>query len=173
LLPSFAFAASASCLSVWGAILASASAIAFDPLVSFITATLVVINCDFSVVLVGVVLDKTVLLGDVMVVVAAAVVSTGDDMQSNLDHYSLAQLSGTLRSLADLLPFKTRLEASFFFPNLYCVCGDGTSNGRQAAVSTVSKDREMRRCGQDRYRRKRHGFLAILFLMREVAKRKI
>jgi hypothetical protein len=37
--------------------------------------------CDFSVVLVGVVLDKTVLLGDVMVV-ADAGVSTGDDMQS-------------------------------------------------------------------------------------------
>jgi hypothetical protein len=51
-------------------------------LVSFITATLVVMKCVFSVVIVGVALDKTVLLGDAMVVVAAGVSTGDDDMQS-------------------------------------------------------------------------------------------
>jgi hypothetical protein len=62
--------------------LASASAGAPDPLESFITATLVDMKCDFSVPLVGVVLDKTVLLGDAMAVVAAGVSTGDDDMQS-------------------------------------------------------------------------------------------
>lgn len=73
----------------------------------------------FSVGVVGVVLDKTVLLGDAMVVVAAGVSTGDDDMQSG----ALGK-----RSLADLLTRKTRTEASSFQTSAF-VCGDG--NGEQ------------------------------------------
>jgi hypothetical protein len=59
------------------------------------TATLVVMKCVFSVGVVGVVLDMTVLLGDAMVLVGAGVSTGDDDMQSG----ALGK-----RSLADLLP---------------------------------------------------------------------
>jgi hypothetical protein len=85
-------------------------------------------KCVFSVGVVGVVLDKTVLLGDTMVVVAAGVSTGDDDMQSE----ALGK-----RSLAALLPRKTRPKAFLTKPLLlFAEMGMGSS-------SVVSKDQEM------------------------------